>query len=544
MPSPSFNYAIFKRLQASFYADFGLGGGGGHMASNPAQLLGGFSLIYPDDPHGAVMGTLSSGASPGGPTQGSSPLAAVGDNVPTDSPLYQMLAQSIGPDGTVPFTVNVAGQNWPVMPPPEQVQPAPALGTQTNPLWKKFNTGNPPPLINAFGQWLMAGRPDDSPKGAISQPTLAANPPPSFPGAQSALLFVASFLGDDGRRFGDGEQPGVPLAHVPSDFWAQSQIFLCNASGQVVMPGSLSGEYAVAAVIGNSGQGFAGSVLAASVTVTVFADAECFGTFVSPAVSLPSLGNLDPADTTAAYEQFLMLPKSWDVAGFRFNVSSVFSQLASKLDPNKLGGKPAAEWLKEGHPCVKVRVLGGEQANLFPPSDPDPPQLDSTSPRLNRHISQRNLAPFDGTLMAIKKPFWTDFIVSQAGHGPNGLTIEPQNWPLDDIRFWFAMPPAFYERYVAKGGHRGFELVREGVPKPFPDCVLLRQTAPGSRLVIEDHAREGYFGMALGIEGDPARLNHARLGDVAVAHTAQDGRVVGGFSLRPQVALRRQGEAG
>ena len=117
---------------------------------------------------------------------------------------------------------------------PEQVQPAPALGTQTNPLWKKFNTGNPPPLINAFGQWLMAGRPDDSPKGAISQPTLAANPPPSFPGAQSALLFVASFLGDDGRRSGDGEQPGVPLAHVPADFWAQSQIFLCNASGQVV----------------------------------------------------------------------------------------------------------------------------------------------------------------------------------------------------------------------------------------------------------------------------------------------------------------------
>jgi len=57
--------------------------------------------------------------------------------------------------------------------------------------------------------------------------------------------------------------------------------------------------------------------------------------------------------------------------------------------------------------------------------------------------------------------------------------------------------------------------------------------------MIEDHAREGYFGMAFGIEADPVRLTHTRLGDVAVAHTAHDGRIVGGFSLRPQVPLRR-----
>ncbi|MGA2287634.1 hypothetical protein, partial [Bradyrhizobium sp.] len=44
-----------------------------------------------------------------------------------------------------------------------------------------------------------------------------------------SLLFVASFPGDDGRRFGDGEPQGVPLDHVPSHFWAQSPIFLCNA---------------------------------------------------------------------------------------------------------------------------------------------------------------------------------------------------------------------------------------------------------------------------------------------------------------------------
>jgi hypothetical protein len=539
MPGTSFYYAIFKRFQATFTseASFDLAG---HMATNPAQLWGGFSLIDPEDPHGLLTGTLSNAASASGLAPGSAPLAPVGDNAPTDSPVYQMLAQSIGAPGTVPIKVNVAGQNWPVMPPPEQILPPPALGTQTNQLWMQFNTGNPPPLISAFGQWLMAGRPDDTPKGAISQPTLAASPPPAFPGAKTALLFVASFAGDDGRRFGDGEAaPGVPKTHVPNDFWAHSQIFLCNAQGQVVMPAKLLAgqEYAVAAVLGNSSTGVAGSTVTASLKVTVQADAQCFNTFMSPSFTLPSLGNLDPADPNTLYEQFVMRPMSWDVAGFRFNVSTVFSELAGKLDPNKLGGKSPAEWLKDGHPCVKVRLFGGEQPNFFPPSDPDPPKLD-TSPQLNRHIAQRNLAPFDTALMAIKKPMWINFIVSQAGHGLNGLAIEAQNWPQDQVRFWFGLPHGFYERYVAKAGHRGFELVREGVPKPFPDCVLLRQATPGARLIIEDHEREGYFGMALGVAGDPAHLGRARLGDVAVAHTAHDGTIVGGFSLRPQAAVR------
>ncbi len=539
MPGTSFNYAIFKRFQATFWADYGLSDNGhaGHMDPDPAQLLGGFSLIYPDDPHGLVTGTLSSAADP--TLAGSSPLAPVGDNMPTDSPLYQMIANSLGPDGQVPITVNVGGKDWPVMPPPEILMPG-QLGTQTNALWKKFNMGNPPPLINAFGQWLMAGRPDDSPKGIISQPTLAASPPPAFPGAKTAVLFVPSFPGDNGQRFKDGEPaPGVPLTYVPNDFWAHSQIFLCNDQGQVVFPAALPAgtTYIVAAVIGNSGPGFAGSLLSAAYTLTVQADAQCFNTFMSPGVPLTSLGNLDPADTNPAYEQFVMLANSWDVAGFRFDVSAVFSQLAAQLDPAKLGGKTPAEWLKAGHPCVKVRMFGGEVPGLFPPNDPDPPTL-ATSPQLNRHIAQRNLAPFDMALMMIKKPMWTDFILSQAGRGVNALAIEAKDWPMDQVRFWFGVPPRFYEHYIAKGGHRGFEVVREGVPKPFPDCVLLRQTTPGARLSIEDHGREGYFGMAFGIEGDPAHLARARLGDVAVSHAAQDGRIVGGFSLRPMTTRR------
>jgi hypothetical protein len=46
--------------------------------------------------------------------------------------------------------------------------------------------------------------------------------------------------------------------------------------------------------------------------------------------------------------------------------------------------------------------------------------------------------------------------------------------------------------------------------------------------------------MAIGLEGDPARLADRRLGDLAVAHTAQDGSIVGGFSLRLQMPAKRK----
>jgi hypothetical protein len=103
-----------------------------------------------------------------------------------------------------------------------------------------------------------------------------------------------------------------------------------------------------------------------------------------------------------------------------------------------------------------------------------------------------------------------------------------------------------YDRYVAPTGHRGFELVREGIPKPFPDAVILRQTTPGAALVVADHdpgatrGRHGpdrFFGMAIGVESDPARLRDLRLGEVV--HTAHDRAgaddIVGEFSLRPVV---------
>ena len=86
---------------------------------------------------------------------------------------------------------------------------------------------------------------------------------------------------------------------------------------------------------------------------------------------------------------------------------------------------------------------------------------------------------------------------------------------------------------------RGLEVTSDAPSKPFPDAVILRAT--GAVLIrIAEHAaeKEHFFGMALGIAGDPAAFRRVRDGDVAVVHTAQHGGVVGGFTLRPAVVLR------
>ena len=538
----SFNYAIFKRFQGAYVAGIGSPAGGHFDDANP---MGGFCLLYPSHPHG-ILKVLGNGAPPG--LAGLTPLAAT--NVPADSPLYDMLAPSFGPPNTIPANVTVGGKLWPVMPPPEP--PGSDMATQFDQLWIEFNTGNPPPLLTAFGNWISNGKKDDSPQnGPLVQPGLLNNPPPVFPNASTALLFVASFPGDDGRRFGDGEAQGVPLNHVPDTFWATSQIFLYDETGIYQTPSFLNAgaEYYVSALIGNSSAtGIAGRAVFASNPMHVLCDAQCFNTFLSPGVPLPSLGNFDPADSNPTYDQFIMTSKSYDVAAFRFDVSKVFSALATALQGVNLGGTTPADWLKAGHPCVKVRVTSGEQPNFFPPMGNVPLTLDS-NPRYDRHIAQRNLAPFNMALMAIKKPIWTNFILAQAGQGPNSLAIQHAGWPAEATRFYFAIPRAPYERYVAPGGHRGFEAVREGVPQPFADAVILRQTAPGARLTVADHDpgdahRHGpdrFFGMALGVEGDPARLRDQRLGDLEVVHTARgrvsDGDIVGGFTLRPVTRL-------
>lgn len=539
----SFTHAIFKRLQGAYVAGFGTTDGGHFDNANP---MGGFCLLYPGHPNG-ILNKLGPGAQAMG-LVGLSPLAPT--NTPTDSPLYDMFAPSFGPPNTIPANVPVGGKMWPVMPPPEP--PGSDMATQFDPLWLEFNNGNPPPLFTAFGNWITNGKLNDYPQnGPLAQPAFLNTKPAAFPGATGPLLFVASFAGDDGRRTGDGEAQSVPLSHVPANFWATSQIFLYDDKGtyhdlQTLQSLNAGDEFYVSAVIGNSSaMQSAGRALLQAYPINVICDAQCFNTVMSPAVPLPSMSNYDPADLNPVYEQYVLTRRSYEVAAFRFNVSKVFADLAAALQGVNTGGMTPAEWLKAGHPCVKVLVTSGEAQNPFPPMG-NPPLTIVSNPRYDRRIAQRNLAPFNMTLMAIKKPIWTNFILSQAGAGANGLLIRQAGWPTGPVRFFFAMPHAPYERYVAPAGHRGFELVREGVPKPFPDAVILRQTTPGAPLVVADHdpgatrGRHGpdrFFGMALGVEADPARLRDHRPGDIEVVHTAHDrvsaGDIVGGFSLRP-----------
>jgi hypothetical protein len=138
--------------------------------------------------------------------------------------------------------------------------------------------------------------------------------------------------------------------------------------------------------------------------------------------------------------------------------------------------------LAEEQPCLrKGHHPGGEDANSFT-RDGNVPLTLASNPRKDRHIAQRNLAPFDMTLMAIKKPAWTKFIVAQAGAGVNALRLE-HGLPLDAVRVYLAIPRPAYERYIdpqkSKGGAvRGFEPAHDGRGRSplFPDAVTPQRT--------------------------------------------------------------------
>src|SRR5262249_17637140 len=146
-------------------------------------------------------------------------------------------------------------------------------------LWLEFNNGSPPPLFTAFGQWIGSGKPDDSPQnGPLLPPTGLNNPPPAFPTSPRGPLFLEGVPKDDGRRVRDGRAQGVPLAHVPANFWATSQIFLYDEFGQFQDPMTLNPglEYYVSAVIGNSSMtGTAGRAFSIPIQIKVSCDAQC-----------------------------------------------------------------------------------------------------------------------------------------------------------------------------------------------------------------------------------------------------------------------------
>ena len=545
----SFYYAIFKKFQL---ATRSLPYGYGHLSPDTDEdLAGGFSLRHPNHKYG-IFGALAPNAGMFGAPYviqpGWMPLNP-NSLVPTENPLYAMLAASLL--ATPPVSVTVAGQQWPVMPQP------PSPPSPTDP-WVVFNTA-PHRLIDAFADWIAAGKLNDTPKSfALTYDSWVANPPKLFPGLpdlnkpgskETPILFVASMPGDDGRRHGDHGTPDVPLDHVPDNFWNTSQIFLTNEQGATQTPATLKSgeEYYVTALIGNSGNWGAGSAMAPP-AINVLCDAFAFNTAFSPNTPLPSLSNLDPASPAAAYEQYYLAPEMWDVAGFRFNVNSVFAKLkvalaAANMD---LGGATVDEWLANSHACVKVRITQGEGDNIYKPAGNAPLTLTS-NPRIDRHIAQRNLAPFEITMQGAKMIKWANFVVSQEGKGSNSLILE-HGLPLDAFSFYLALTKRTYERYVAKTGQiAGFELVRDApdnpVAKPFPGAVLLRQTANdaigATHIDVAAHDGEPCLGMSLGIAWDPSRKKPPRLGDVSMIHHGGDRAIAGGFTLRLVAARTR-----
>lgn len=549
----SFFYAIFKRLQASYHQESSASFDGHLSPDGSAGLYGGFSLVWPGDPNG-LFGSLSAAApdiaQPGYTLEpGLMPLDPA-STVPADNPLYQMLANSLGAPGTVPNSVTVAGQQWPVMPPPEG-------GTQTNQTWLGFNPAAGVRLVDQLGLWIGNGKLDDSPQEApLVYPSLMASPVPLFPGAETGILYVASYPGDDGRRNGDGAMPVVPVDHVPDNFFQTSQVFLTDTAGHIQAPVALpaGGQYYVVAVIGNAGKAIAGQLFDAQYPIQVLCDALAFNSVMGPNFPLPALSSLDPANLGATFDsQFYLDPLTRDVVGFQFDVDQVFAGLVAALQEAvmtmgmDLGGLTPAEWLKAGHPCVKVRIMDGEYPNKFQPLGAAPTL--GSNPQKDRHIAQHNLSPFDMNEMARQPVHWTTFIAAQVGTGPNRLSLQaalPDELSSGQFRVHLAVPSGSWRRWFA-GKPIGKSFVPGGgtPSKPFPEAVVLTWTGAGTpTLEVPDHQAEPYLGLALGLEwlgrGKDAEPGKARtlppLGDIRLLHRTADGAIAGGFTLRPVAA--------
>jgi hypothetical protein len=510
----SFWYAIYKRLWA-------VGSRGDAHVSTEIVSDGNFSLETTSTGNGnGIFGTTDYGM----------PLAT-NDFTAAHNPLWFILNATIPPLPSPPlapplYLVPVPPNNdmWPAMPYP---------GSGPYPDWVTWNSGIKPfRLIDRLQDWIENNKKiDDTPKGPHLGDNYIAAPPPAFPlktnpKENAQILFIAS------RDTDNGERPG----NIQANWWNTSMIFITGTDGQDQgLPLFDKGtEHYVAAIIANSGNLWTGARGSGGglPTVTVNCKAYVFGTFLSPGTPLPALTNLDPADMSGDYEQFILGPLKRDVVGFRFNVDIVYGALITlmqNLDMQLFGGAKADLWLKAGHACVKVWLTSGEFPGPHNANGTD--WCDGTQvPLNNRKIAQRNLAAFAPTVTGMKKPHWYYFVMSQAFAGTNALAVQTADLPADVVRYYMAVPVAVYERYVAKGGsHRGFETVTD-VPKPFPEAVILRQTVAGARLEFADHRREEFFGLALGVE----ILRETRMSDIDMVHTAHDGRVVGGFTLRPE----------
>ena len=557
----SFYFAIFKKIQ--LIAGVSLSGYP-HCRLMPENL--GFNLTSPDgngffhalDPveiaaeFGPLL-PLVSDATPANPVYPVLPPGAPNSNVPEANPLYAMLKASIKPNGGMvesywdELTVPVQGSAklWPVMPQCYDANDP----TEFVKMWLEFNKPPAVTLLTALHDWIVDGKPNDSPFQALGfgKPSHVSNANP--------VLFVCSRTDDNGVR------PTMGLEH----YWSTSRIFLVNASGPSIgkkaYPAKLApgAVYNLVAQIGNSGT-MAGRCpgYLSNVKVRVYADAFAFNTTMSTSgVPLPALSNLDPASSTAEYEHHYAPTDAYDLAGFRFDVDKVFSGLVAGVDAAvangdlDLGGEASAtDWVQHSHPCVKVRIgIGGDAKNKLPPTD----ALPTDNPR----IAQSNLVMFEESFAAQppQPPApWYNFIAEQPlafftnKKGPSVIRLTLENaLPPDAFTLLVAIPTRTFRRYFAGGkGIAGLEpvperelgkLLRGATLKPFPNAEILRATGSPASLELTVQARLRALGFSLGIVYDPKKRGVRALGSVSVVHEALRPRarkatVVGGFTVR------------
>lgn len=390
------------------------------------------------------------------------------------------------------------------------------FGTGADAAWGDFGGM---PLVNAFANWIAAGRPMDIP-AFIAPP--GGGVVPGSADAGGSKPFVCSSATDDGTR------PGT----VPSNFWATSLIYLVDpTNGAHATPPTLQngGEFYLAAVVGNRGDAAGGKYSgptgpAALTTSELVAKgyAMAWGTGGStPSVTLPSLTNNDHASTAGNNDIYFLKSMRYDTIGFRFPVQPVFQALILAIDAAVADGTfvlpsgvSASDYITTtpSHVCVKVAIR--KEGETLPAADASP----LTEPR----IAQRNLARFDvdnlpvtgdpggliwqffsvgAPLAKVLRPLWS----RDKALGQNTLVLR-SDLTRNAGRVHLAVPRKVFERYIRKDGVKGFEIIDKDRDRalgvPFVDHVVLSQkdAKAAFRLPFMD---DRSLGMAIGYEVKP-----------------------------------------
>ncbi len=540
MSYPSYYFTLFKKFQSLGHVAEGTAHGNvatpqsGVSFTDPLALLTASIPTNIEDAQGNVISTA--------------PVALIGTTT-SNTPLWGVLNAKALTSG--PFAYPAGNTKlWFPMP------------TGNRAAWNDAAVGGPA-LVQAFADWLAAGKPQDFPS-FIVKPNAGSVPGPLDAGGAS--VFVCSSASDDGTR------PGS----VPSDYWATSLIYLSDpATGAQANPPTLTAgtEYHVAAVIGNRGDAVGGKYgqgpsTAVSPGIQATAWAMTFGTGgSSPAVELPSLSNLDLAATSSINDIYFLPSAKYDIVGFRLPVRAVFNGLVSAIDDAVAhgvftlpGNLSAQQWLTSppSHVCLKVAVRRDDQS--WPSFD--------DSPLLVPQIAQKNLVVFDvDVLTPAPAPMvhWKYFTMggplaallrtlrrSDTELGANTLVLR-SDFARRAARVMLAIPRTTFERWIGKDGFRGFKVVdgdtRHKLRVPFEDHVLLAQSGDTDAIRIP-YLDNHVLPMAIGVEMDVARLKPGTAHRVSIEHRAlvprfgrgkqqrcytPEDAVVGGFTLEFRV---------